>query len=430
MKKQDICILKINIMNKILSVLLFISSFMFSQHTWTTYSFPPATTGRYDDVFFLNENLGWAARGGNGRIYKTTDGGANWAQLPLANTTGEYYRNIEFLDENIGFLGTLDNTFYKTTDGGNSWQKVLNISPYPQAICGLDAVGTSTIYGCGAWFGPAYIIKSTDSGNTWQYIDMSAYAINLVEILFVTENLGYVSGTDSQGGVILKTIDGGATWTKIYGSNIQDEYVWKMQILDGNKFFCALTSVAPNPGKLLKSLDGGSTWETKNFFDEDVQAVGFVSATKGWMGGHNSGFYETNDGGNTWTELGIGGSLNRIFFLSNNLAYASGNNIYKMTTSNLSTVDSGDKAIKNLKVEVAPNPVTEVLNLKIHYEHKDHVKIALYDASGKFLDHILKDDISSKGIKNYNLSFKYPAGIYLLSVHSNFGRQSIKIVKK
>jgi hypothetical protein len=43
----------------------------------------------------------------------------------------------------------------------------------PEAICGLDAVGESTVYGCGAYFTPAYIIKSTDSGDNWHYIDMS-----------------------------------------------------------------------------------------------------------------------------------------------------------------------------------------------------------------------------------------------------------------
>lgn len=417
-------------MNKNLLFFLMICFFCQSQqHNWTAFSYPPATTGRYDDVFFLNENLGWAARGGAGRVFKTTDGGVTWAQLPVNNPNNEYYRNIEFLNENIGFLGTLNNSFYKTIDGGNSWQKVQNIAPYPEAICGLDAVGTSTVYGCGAWFNPAYIIKSTDSGNTWEYIDMSEYATALVEILFVNEEVGYVSGTDSEGGIILKTTDGGTSWTKIYGSRIANEYVWKMQILNGNQFFCSIESTAPNSGKLLKSLNGGITWETKNFPDVDVQAVGFVSASKGWMGGHNTGFYETNDGGNTWTNLNIGGSLNRIFFVNSNLAYASGNQIYKMTTGNLATTES-DKNIKELKVEIAPNPVTHVLNLKIHYEHSDHIIIALYDLSGKLLKEILKDDISNKGIKNYNLPFEYPAGTYFLNIHSNIGRQNIKFLKK
>lgn len=115
--------------------------------------------------------------------------------------------------------------------------------------------------------------------------------------------------------------------------------------------------------------------------------------------------------------------------LNNELAYASGNQIYKMTNGSLATAE-GDTAVKELKVEIAPNPVTDVLNLKIHYEHQDHVKVALYDVSGKFLGYLLKDDIAVKGLKNYQIPFKYPAGNYFLSVHSNLGRQSIKFTKK
>ena len=67
-----------------------------------------------------------------------------------------------------------------------TWNLV-SISPNPAAICGLDCVGTSTVYGCGAYFGPAHVIKSTDSGDTWQFIDMSAYATALVDINFIDE---------------------------------------------------------------------------------------------------------------------------------------------------------------------------------------------------------------------------------------------------
>ena len=53
----------------------------------------------------------------------------------------------------------------------------------------MDAVGDNTIYGCGAFFTPAYIIKSTDAGESWDYYDLSDQALALVEILFVDEQL-------------------------------------------------------------------------------------------------------------------------------------------------------------------------------------------------------------------------------------------------
>ncbi|WP_261511506.1 T9SS type A sorting domain-containing protein [Chryseobacterium paludis] len=421
-------------MKRILLAFSLLSSFLDAQqYNWTAFSNPPPASGvgRYDDVFFLDENVGWAARGGSAAVFKTINAGSTWTQQVVSSTPNEYYRNIEFLNENIGFLGTLNNNFYKTTDGGSSWQRVNNISPYPQGICGLDCVGTSTVYGCGAWFYPAYIIKSTDSGNTWQYIDMSAYATALVEITFIDENIGFAAGSDDDGAVVLKTTNGGVSWTKIYNSNIPFEYVWKMQLLDNNKIFCSIEAESPNIGRLLKSLDGGLTWETKDFPDTYVQAVGFTSATHGWMGGHNTGFYETFDGGTTWNNTGVGGSLNRIFFVSNSLAYAAGKSIYKMTTGNLGIHESTDDHSEGkLQIDIAPNPVKDKLNLNIHFEHSDHVIIGLYDGSGKFITNILKDNISEKGMKKYSLDFNYPKGNYLLNVHSNLGRQAIKIIKE
>src|SRR5690606_40270989 len=109
-------------------------------------------------------------------------GGITWTeQLNESMLGGNYYfRNIEFLNSDIGYLGTLNGKVFSTSDGGANWSEILNIAPNPPAICGFSAIGSSTVYGCGAYFSPAYIIKSTDSGTTWNYIDMSPHANTLV----------------------------------------------------------------------------------------------------------------------------------------------------------------------------------------------------------------------------------------------------------
>ena len=250
-----------------LFVLLFIlfSLNITAQATWQP--LPNITSNpnnqRFDDVFFLDDNLGWAANGFYASVYKTTDGGITWSEQLNQTDLGSshYFRNIEFLNEDVGFLGTLNGLFYKTTDGGITWTTITNITPNPVAICGLDTVGTSTIYGCGAYFGPAFIIKSSDNGNNWTSIDMSAYADALVEIYFETETIGYASGKSATGGIILKTIDGGTSWTEIYNSNIIGDYVWKIQVLENNTniIFGAVESTATTLGQFIKSVDGGLT---------------------------------------------------------------------------------------------------------------------------------------------------------------------------
>jgi len=404
-----------------------------AQLTWSPLASIAANLNgqRFDDVFFLNENLGWAANGYYAAVYKTTDGGLNWT-LQANNASfgsNHYFRNIEFLDENTGFLGTLNGKFYKTTDGGTSWNLV-TITPNPPAICGLDCVGTTTIYGCGAYFSPAYIIKSSDSGLSWQYINMSAYANALVEVLFLDENTGFASGNNANGAVVLKTIDGGQSWTTIYNGTIAGEYVWKLQVLPSNTdvLFGAIETVAPNNGRLLKSIDGGLNWITKNAPEPEIQAVGFVDENHGWMGGHATGFYETTDGGETWNNTTVGSNLNRIVFINNSLGYACGTTIYKMT--NFLTVNQFNEAARvPLAVQIAPNPIKDKLNIEIEFRGNDHIIIGLYTATGQFVKQLKLDQIDSAATKKYSFDFPYPSGVYFINLHTNTGRQSIKITK-
>lgn len=393
--------------------------------------FPSPDIGRFDDVFFLNPNLGWAA-GNGGFVFKTTDGGQNWTeQLYLG---GVYIRNIEFVNANTGFLGTLDNQFYRTTDGGANWTLV-NL-PIPAsvgnwAICGMDAVN-NTVYGCGSYFGPAYIVKSTNAGTTWQYTDMSAYAESLVEVLFVDENVGFASGGDANGGIILKTSNGGSTWTQIYNTGIPGEYVWKLQRLfsNPNVMFGSVESVAPLNGKLIKSINGGGSWISREVPDTDIQAVGFVTENHGWMGGHHTGFLETFDAGQTWNDTEFGFMLNRIQFFDENLAYCSGSGIYKYSDENLGTKGFNKAKTENLEVAIAPNPIGSQLDFSVNFKKTDHIILKIFDTSGKLVTELKNERITSVGKKNYSFPFPYAAGTYYLSLHYDLGAQAEKIIKK
>jgi len=390
---------------------------------------------RFDDVFFLNENLGWAANGYYAAVYKTTDGGLNWTEQLNENDLpgGYYFRNIEFLNENIGFIGTLNGVFFKTIDGGATWTEVTNISPNPSAICGIDAVGTSTIYACGAYFNPAHIIKSIDSGDTWTYIDMSTYANALVEILFLDENIGFAAGRSSVGGNILKTIDGGLSWTEIYNTNVSGEYVWKLQTLVGNTdiMFGAVSSVSPNNGKLIKSTDGGANWLDFESVETEIQAVGFITENHGWMGGHTTGFQETLDGGQTWTDLNIGNNLNRIFIINSTTAYAAGTTVYKFTEETLSTEDFSQGEYEHLNIKIFGNPVETSLEFSINFESDDNILIELYDINGKFIKQLSRDIILSAELKTYKFNVSdLASGYYFIDFHNNSGRSSLKFVKK
>jgi hypothetical protein len=188
-------------------------------------------------------------------------------------------------------------------------------------------------------------------------------------------------------------------------------------------------SVSPNPGRLVKSIDAGVSWISKNAPEVDIQAVGFVTENHGWMGGHTTGFYETMDGGDTWVDTGIGSNLNRIFFLNNSLAYASGTTIYKYSDPSLSVTDFQEQTRLPLNTRVLPNPIIDKLNIEIDFIGNDHLVIELYDNSGKLIKRLLTDKICTPSVQKYTFDFPYPTGTYILNFHTNTGRQSMKIVK-
>lgn len=422
-------------MKKILLVVLLLPHFITAQMVWSPLPNIAANLNgqRFDDVFFINENVGWAANGYYASVSKTTDGGATWTvQMSNASMgTSFYFRSIEFLDENIGFVGTLNGVLFKTIDGGTTWNQVTNFPTNPVGICGLDAVGTSTIYGCGAFFSPAFVIKSINSGATWQYIDMSSYATALVEVVFLDENVGFATGKNSNGAVILKTTDGGSSWNVLYNGTIAGEYVWKLQILQSNPsvYFGSVQTVTPNFGRLIKSTDSGANWVSKNAPEVDIQAVGFVSETHGWMGGMSTGFQETFDSGDTWVDSTIGSNLNRIFFVNENLAYACGTTIYKYTDSSLSSTDFHELDRIPLKVTVSPNPIKDKLNIEVTFLGNDHINIELYSNTGQLISVLKREDIDMASTKKYSFDFPYAKGTYIVNFHSNTGRQSVKVIK-
>ena len=78
---------------------------------------------------------------------------------------------------------------------------------------------------------------------------------------------------------------------------VSGDYIWKLQALpsNNNNLFGAVYSVAPNIGRLIKSSDGGTNWVSLNTPVSEVEAVGFISETTGYIGGDFNGIYQTNE---------------------------------------------------------------------------------------------------------------------------------------
>lgn len=322
--------------------------------------------GKQDDIYFLNSDLGWYING-SGALYKTVNGGATWKLL--YEKPGSFFRTVLFLSEKVGFIGTVGVGYfpnvqdsiplYRTTDGGNTWHPVEYQGPYVNGLCGLDVVHetfinhgmTDTlihIYAVGRVGGPARFMVSHDSGKTWSSTDLSDQCGMLFDIKMLDKNKGFACASTSDQLVnshasILKTADGGKSWTQVYVSSRSYETTWKIDLPSPLVAFATVQNYNPqreeSTQRVIKSTDGGESW-TELPFAEDAQArpfgVGFINEQIGYVGTMTQG-YETLNGGESWRPIELGRATNKIrihrgphgFY-----GYAIGVNIFKLMHEN------------------------------------------------------------------------------------------------
>jgi photosystem II stability/assembly factor-like uncharacterized protein len=178
---------------------------------------------RIRDMQFIDENHGYVITTYEG-VFKTTDGGQIWTKI-LENRVHYYHFHIYanpftsvcFLDKNTGFVYgessnvKTSNILFLTKDGGLSW-KCLSISypepsgKYPTIFDKLRKVYFHNSSDTGYVVNRGDLYKTADLGSTWEKIhETNRYNL---EVFFVTPQIGYI--LESQ----LMTTDGGMTWSK------------------------------------------------------------------------------------------------------------------------------------------------------------------------------------------------------------------------
>ncbi len=287
---------------------------------------------RVEDISFLNDSAAVICVGGE--ILRTVDGGQSWDSL--YHTDNYYLRSIEYFDQNTIICGSLDSVMLGSFEGGISWDELT--LPHPiNGICGMDVVG-NIIFATGSINQKAYVLKSMDGGASWSYMDLSHLAIILIDVFFINSDTGYVCGSyDTRpdyyvSPIILQTIDGGNTWQEVYKApDSLMGYCWKLfPDLPGN-IYASIESY--QNVSYLRSSDRGQSWDLNilNAPGSSMQGIGFLNDTLGWAGLHYNGsptarFLEINfvtDTVDTVAHFAKAG-INRFHKKSPDLIYAVG----------------------------------------------------------------------------------------------------------
>jgi photosystem II stability/assembly factor-like uncharacterized protein len=390
---------------------------------------------RIDDLHFIDANNGWVGTG-EGRIYHTSDGGVSWA---LQHDDPDlYFRCIRFADAQRGFAGTLTSSaiLYHTVNGGGDWTPVSGLPELqPNAVCGISIATPQVIYCVGSYSGPARILKSADGGSTWSSTDLAPLATTLVDVYFRGATEGFAVGSigvfyAGSRSVVLHTTDGGTTWQQLYVGSRLGEWGWKISFPTPTVGFVSLERFQ-GPMFILKTQDGGSTWSELPFEDYNEQGIGFATPEVGWIGGADNPTFGTTDGGATWEQTRWGDYINRFQFLSPTLGYATGVSVYRYAETSVATPDASPRQHRAL---AAPNPFGSRTTIRFSLPSPERVQIFIADPSGRVVrrlengrreagSHVVEwDGKDDSGAST-------PPGIYLYVLHAGTQHQMGKVAR-
>lgn len=261
--------------------------------TWTAGTIPNATSYAFSNISAVDANNAWVAMyndvsGSGGRIYKTTDGGVTWTQQATTAwaNANSFLNIVHMFDANNGWAqgDPINGEFemYTTTNGGTTWTAVPGANiPNPTSgefgtVDVYTTVGNNIIY-----FGTnkGRIFKSTDAGVTWT-LGGNTTLTAIEDIAFKDANNGLIT----QGSDLMKTSDGGLTWTPVTYTGML--YGNDLKYVPGTGNTYVSTGAATGFSGSSYSTNGGLTWVD---YDNGFQrtALDFFSPTVGYAGGFN-----------------------------------------------------------------------------------------------------------------------------------------------
>lgn len=188
---------------------------------------------RFTHIRFANDQVGYciksnpgAPQGINNKLLVTKDSGKTWQNSEIA-IGGLHWilRDIEVLDaQTVIVCGWTGNggLMFRTSDGGNTWNRIHpsdGANPVFPELLDLEAASSNVIY-CSS---DDRIFKSTDGGLTWlERFNMQEfpYEHKCLYTEFINVDVGYSIGIGEKEGKwtsdVLRTDDGGATWSRVY----------------------------------------------------------------------------------------------------------------------------------------------------------------------------------------------------------------------
>jgi len=310
----------------------------------STIAYDPSNT----QVFYVGTGEGWGNGGAvkGAGIFKTEDGGNTWAQLAstIGDDTFDFVQKIVvdgsgdvFVASRPGYWWGGNGGIYKSSDGGNSWSQVLTGTSSSPKGADLEIGADGSIYASLGIFYSDGIYKSTDSGANWTQLNTSSNGfpsgVERIEIAVAPSDANKIYALCAGGGgasdmiAIVRSDDGGASWTTLTMPLNEDDN----HFTRGQSWYDLIAIVHPTDAQTMyvggidlhKTTDGGSTWAMVSHWyggfslpevHADQHAMTFRPGDAEYVVyGNDGGIHVTEDGGSTFSHRNSGYNVTQFY---------------------------------------------------------------------------------------------------------------------
>ena len=388
-------------------------------------------------VFFTNTNKGYTV-GNNGISLMTNDGGSTWIDSP--NTVSCYLQSVFFINDNCGYA-VVDGFILKTINSGENWSilsytsnRNLTSVYFTDSLTGV-AVGTEIDTE------NAIVLKTVDGGNTWYVTYQYSFSgsTRLFCIYFTDPDhgwaLGYISNAEGPEGFLLRTFNGGETWSTTcpFGYNPLNS----MSFPDPDTGYIVGGAGTDFNFTVYKTVNGGGGWDrmiTGKF--ASLYSVFFTDVNHGVATSDSGHIYRTTDGGVTWSfySIGVKAKLNSVYFPDDTTGYIVGNCGIILKTidagatwtilKDCGTVGITERTLQQSMFTVYPNPAND----KIIIETTTLSALGNLSISNLDGQQLITHQIT-RSITQFDIS-GLPAGVYLVRLTSDKTVATGKFIKQ
>lgn len=387
----------------------------YSTYSWTNLNVPD-DNGSYQEVYFFDEDNGFLYQYDQSHyLLKTTDGGANWAEISTPEQSFMY--EIDFADSQNGYIRTSGNYIFKSIDSGGSWSKIeLPNTFYNNKAIDMEVISSGTVI-LTLDNSKKDVIKTVDGGSNWEVLELDATIPKYLS--FVNDTVGFLVDQNYDEAIkLLKTVNGGESWSMVasFGDGTQsvkgiDFYSEEIGFIYGSGFKGndMVTSI-------WKTTDGGATSILHERVGFEINDLEFLTPDFLFFSGNDrlsinnpqiiTLNFEDSNNAPVW-DVGSDDEVHALFFVNPTKAYAGASQdlyVFSKHITGLETIES------NL-LNVYPNPTNNKINIQ-YSNLNSEASIELINSNGQvfYSSEITSDQLKVIDVKDYS------PGVYLVRI--------------